>query len=73
MPPHEISNPIPSRIDLSDPQLADFWCRHFQCTVEELTDAVKKMGDCTDEVRIFLLNSATSKKSLKFWSGLMDS
>lgn len=41
----------PGRVDITDPIEIDYWRREFDCTAEELVEAVAEVGTHTAEVR----------------------
>jgi hypothetical protein len=42
------------RVDIADTSRTGKWCRAFRCTPDELTDAVRAVGDGAQEVEQFL-------------------
>ena len=69
MDPHYSSLPIrhPDHIHIAEPRMLDYWCRHFHCTAEELQTAIKAIGNCTEEVRIYLTRTRSSPVYSPSW------
>jgi hypothetical protein len=73
MTPFPDSEKLPARVIISDPAKLNFWCMHFGCTSGELIEALQKMGNCRDEVGLFLMRSPRRGKDFGFWSSKMES
>lgn len=58
---HILENPF-AHIDLHNPNAVRFFCEHFDCSEEQLKEAVHKIGRCPEEVRIFLQAGGSSKR-----------
>lgn len=58
--PTQLSIPRPGRIDPADEVGFKSWCEHFGVTPEQLTEALKAVGDAPAAVREHLLNQGSS-------------
>jgi len=55
---------LPPKIDQNNRAALKLFSEYFQCTEQELIHAINKIGNCTEEVRIFLqLNSGSNQNS----------
>lgn len=50
LPPH-FAPLDPGRVDMTDPNETEYWCREFDCTEAELREAIDKVGSHTSAVR----------------------
>jgi len=57
---------LPPKIDHTNHASLKFFSEYFHCTEQELIDAIHKIGNCTEEVRIFLQLSSGSNQNLAF-------
>jgi Protein of unknown function (DUF3606) len=47
----------PGRVNAIDPVEVKYWCKVFNCTEDQLANAVAKVGEHVTEVREFLSTS----------------
>ncbi len=57
---------VPNQVVITDKKQLEFWCRYFGCSVNDLVDAINKMGSCTEEVKLYL-RKKPGKRGLAFW------
>jgi len=57
---------VPNQVIISDKKQLKFWCSYFGCSVNDLQEALNKIGSCTEEVKLYL-SKRPGKKGLAFW------